>query len=49
MNIGDSFLLLLLKSLYKYSSNICELFWHVKTEMYIFDETPETNSYKTIS
>ena len=49
MDIED-FLILspLIKGLHKYSHDICELFWDVKMEIYIFGNT-KNNIYKTVS
>ena len=51
MGIGNNlfFWPLLLNPLYKDSSKICELFWHVKTEILIFGKNIKINSYKTES
>ena len=47
MDIED-FLILspLIKGLHKYSHDICELFWDVKMEIYIFEINPKSLATK---
>ena len=51
MDIGDNFSIspIPLKGLHKNSLRICELFWDVYIEIYIFGKTQEINIYKTVS
>ena len=49
MDIEDNFSIspILLNVLHKDPLDICELFWDVKIEIFIFSKTPKINIHKT--